>query len=240
MQIKNINDVTDLINEDRILNLNIIGRLKFDPQCEITMDDEEKGFVIKCDYWHGIFSTDDLVAEELIKKINNDTEKGFPGVGEKYYHMVKKHYPIKWDEFCHLYYLEEKDLNTSLLAHTVDSLTERDVELVYEHYTYKSEDNIGYIRDCIMSRPTSVVRDPQGNAVSWAVIREDGSMGIMYTLKEHRGKGYALSVSVDLAKKAFNLGLTPYVHIVKGNTPSVKLAESLGFKYYGDVVWFGI
>ncbi len=61
----------------------------------------------------------------------------------------------------------------------------------------------------------------------------------MYTKKEHRGKGLAVSVSVDLIKKAFNLGITPYVHIVTDNSASVSLAEHIGFKKYGEIVWFG-
>lgn len=240
MKLNNIKEIDKLLNEDKILNLNALGRIKFNQNYNLTVDELKKGFLLQLDYWHVVYSGTDHVAEELIRNIDTKTEKGFSGVGVKYYQLAKKHHEIKWEEPCYLYYLEEHNLNTSLLNHCVDSLTEKDAELVNEFYTYKDENSIEYIRDCIISRPSSVVRDEQGNPVSWALIREDGSMGVMYTLKEHRGQGYANSVSVDLAKKAFDLGLTPYVHIVKGNTPSVKLAENLGFKFHCDVMWFGI
>lgn len=232
--------ITDLLKEDTILNLNILGRMKFEGDFNLKLSGCGNAVLYQSGYWTVVYARDDMSAKKMIAEINNKEEKGFAGVGEKYYQIAKEIFPIKWEEFCHLYYLEEESLDLTLKSHEVDSLNLSDAGIVNEFYTYKEDGSLEYIKKCIEKRPTSVIRDENGNPISWAVIREDGSLGIMYTLKEHRGKGYAVSVSVDLAKKAFNLGITPYVHIVRSNTPSINLAKTLGFKYHCDIVWFGI
>lgn len=233
-------EIVELINNDKILNLNLTGRIKFDGEYTLKTSPCQNAVLYQADYWHIAYANSEESAKNILQNIKPEKEIGFAGVGESYYHMAKHIYPIKWDEFCHLYYLNEADLDLSLITHRVDSLKISEAAIVNEYYTYKDEDSLEYIESCIKNRPTSVIRDENGKPISWAVIREDGSLGIMYTLKEHRSKGYAVSVSVDLAKKAFDLGIIPYVHIVKGNTPSVNLAKSIGFKYHCDVVWFGI
>lgn len=232
--------MTDLIKNDRILNLNLTGRIKFDGDYTLKTSPCQNAVLYQSEYWHIVYARDEASAKYLIENIKPEMEIGFAGVGESYYHIAKEIYPIKWEEFCHLYYLDEKNLDLSLISHRVDSLKLTDAPIVNEYYTYKDVDSLEYIESCIKERPTSVIRDEDGNPISWAVIREDGSLGIMYTLREHRSKGYAVSVSVDLAKKAFDNGIVPYVHIVKGNTPSVNLAKSIGFKYHCDIVWFGV
>lgn len=230
----------NLLEQDPILNLNFMGRMKFSNSYNLEVTPEGDVVLLKSDFWHVLFSQNDESALRMLRGLQPETEIGFSGVAEKYYHIAKDIYPIKWEEFCHLYYLSEDSLDTSMINHNVDSLTLADAPIVNEFYTYKGEGSLHYIEDCIKNRPSSVIRNEHGEPISWALVREDGSLGIMYTLKEHRQKGYAVSVSVDLAKKAFNIGLTPYVHIVKGNTASIRLAESIGFKYHTDIVWFGI
>ncbi len=237
---KSLQTFLNLIEDDRIINLNVLGRIKFNPEYDFILDGSDKGFIYRSGYWNTIYAMEDSIAEELLKNFKPEGEAGFSGVHEKYYHMAKKFHQIVWDELCHLFYLDPKEYIKPTLDHEVCSLSVQDADIVNEYYTYKEEGSLQYIQECIANRPSSVIRDAEGKPLSWALIREDGSMGVMYTLKEHRSKGYALSVSHDLASKAVNLGLTPFVHIVKGNTASVNLAKSIGFKHYCDVMWFGI
>ncbi|WP_350344468.1 GNAT family N-acetyltransferase [Proteinivorax tanatarense] len=240
-----INDSKVLINllsKDKIGNINTIGRLKFQKEYNLFVDNlnNPQGYILQNDEWNVIYSQDskttDKLLDSLLKKPQN-----FAGILRKYYDLIEKKAEIEWNEFCYLYYVTPESLKIKKPKHKVDSLTLNDAEIVDYYYTYRSEHpkSLDYLKNCIQQRPSSVVRDENGNPISWALVREDGSLGVMYTKKEHRGKGLAISVSVDLIKKAFDLGHTPYVHIVTDNSPSIALSESIGFKKYGEVVWFG-
>ncbi|RKD32571.1 GNAT family N-acetyltransferase [Thermohalobacter berrensis] len=232
--------LNDLFKQNRIATLNSLGRLKYNNDWELFVDDKKKpsSFLIKHNYWNTLFSNDKETIVEMAKNLRG--EQGFSGILKKYYQIIKKYKNIEWEEHCFLYYLDEKNIDTSRIKHDVKELKLEDAEIVNKYYTYKSEHSLEYIKRCIEERPTSAIYDENGNPISWAVVREDGSMGIMYTKKEHRGKGLALSITLDLAKKVIQSNFIPYVHIVVDNTPSLALVESAGFKKYGEVVWFGV
>jgi hypothetical protein len=65
-------------------------------------------------------------------------------------------------------------------------------------------------------------------------------MGIMYTKEEYRRKGYAIDVTIDLAKQIIDAGKIPFIQIVQGNGMSPGLAKKCGFVESGKADWFGI
>lgn len=239
---KDINVIKKLIDKYKIENLNVLGRIKYESDWHIIVDNLEKpnGFIFICNYWNIIFCEDDLLASKMLSDMTLDKNKGFAGILWKYYDIVKEKNEIDWEESCYLYYLNKEDFDNSPIKHVVKSLRLKDAETVYNYYTYKDEDPIDYIKECIINRPSAAVFDENENPISWAVTREDGSMGIMYTKKEHRGKGLAKSVSKHLAKLHLDNNDIPYVHILFGNENSVNLAESIGFKKFDKVKWFGV
>ncbi|MBS4537966.1 GNAT family N-acetyltransferase [Clostridium sp. D2Q-11] len=239
-KISNLDKINALLNKDKIATINIQGRMKYEKKWSILVDDTDNpnGIIFKNGYWNIIYSPNDTIAKNLINHLK-EKELGFAGVLIKYYNMMKESNKIDWDEICHLYYIDPKEIKIPQIRHNVEKLRLEDAEIVNEFYTYKDEDSIEYIKECIIERETSCIFDEAGKPISWAVIREDGSMGIMYTRKDHRGKGLAISVTWDLIRKVINNGDIPYVHIVHGNEASVRLAKAIGFKKYGDIAWFG-
>lgn len=150
-------------------------------------------------------------------------------------------YRIDWEEQCALYHLPKEKWGPYMKNHVLlDSLTAEDLGVVYDYYAYKDEDGPDYLLACIRKGPSSVIRNDEGQPISWALMREDGSLGVMYTLEDKRKQGLAKEVAKDLIKKVVALGCDPYVHIVVGNTASRQLAQSLGMIYGGDVLWFGM
>ncbi len=236
------NIVDKLIRSDKIATINVINLMENEKDFKILVDDlsNPKGFILKCNDLYIPYSTDDKIAFEMIKSLNYKKGDIFGGILKKYYDFIIKSYEIDWEEHCFLYYMDKESLKNSKCSYKVEKLRIEDAEIVNEFFTYKDDTSIEYIRERITFGLSSAVFDDYGNPISWAMVREDGSMGIMFTKKEHRGKGIAASVSIDLAKKVINNNKTPYVHIINNNTASVALAESIGFKKYGDVVWFGV
>uniref|UniRef100_A0A672JJ11 Glycine N-acyltransferase-like protein n=1 Tax=Salarias fasciatus TaxID=181472 RepID=A0A672JJ11_SALFA len=75
-----------------------------------------------------------------------------------------------------------------------------------------------YIRHLINSQP-----------VSWILVYDYGALGVLYTLPEHRGKGYAKVLISTMAKKLLAESHPVYCYIEEDNSLSYKLFKNLGF-----------
>ena len=55
-------------------------------------------------------------------------------------------------------------------------------------------------------------------------------VSLVCTHPDHRGKGYAKSLSGILIDEIINRGDKPFLHVMTHNVPAYKLYEKLGFK----------
>ncbi|WP_026477013.1 GNAT family N-acetyltransferase [Alkaliphilus transvaalensis] len=242
--IKDIKLIKDLLAEDPIAHLNTIGRIKNSENVEIYVDDHQKprGFVLKDGYWAIPYSKDEEILSQILNNFAFPDYVGFCGLPMAWANKIKEsltEYELDWDEHCQLYYLPEENIEKISLVEVLPSLTIEDIDIVDYHYTYKEEGSREYLLECIQKRPSSVIIE-EGKPVSWALVREDNSMGVMYTIEEYRKKGLAKKITGDLVRKVVERGNIPYVHIVVTNEASKNLARELGLVYWGDVLWFGL
>lgn len=93
----------------------------------------------------------------------------------------------------------------------------------------KNEDAIKMIRNIVKSFPSCCVLDAEAKPVSWILTYEYGALGMLYTLPEHRGKGYAKVLVSTMAKRFHAQGYPVYCFIEEGNVVSSGLFKSLGF-----------
>lgn len=218
-------------NDDRFVNAYM--RYKHCPKAQMITGDgytiiEDEGWIIPT-----ILPEDELI--QALKDLDIESLK-FGGIPYEQYEILKPHMDMSWEEICYLYVYRGsafEEVNESSIA----PLTLEDAELVYEHYSYKEHDDIGYIKDIIEKMPTRGVWT-NGELLSWVVQRDEGSIGIMYTLQDHRGKGYAIDLTKSLINEVIKRGDVAFVHIVVGNEASCRLAEKVGFKRSSKVVWF--
>lgn len=241
IKINDLNCINALIEKDNIATLNIKGRIKYMDNCVIFADNSKcpNSIIVNSGHWSIPFASDDDVMFDMLKKMNFK-EAGFSGVLIKYYDMIKEIYNIKWEDRCFLYYMCPENLNVSKIKHKVSNLQLDDAVHVNENYTYKGKNSLEVIKRCISERASSAVFSIDGDPISWVLIKDDGSMGIMYTKEKNRGNGLASSVSINLAKRIIDAGDIPFIHININNKASIALAESIGFKKYGEVMWFGV
>lgn len=230
-------------------NIEVIGRLKNIKNAKIWVDDLEQpsAFLYQDDEWTAPFAKTEKGIANLVGQMEERPYFEFCGIPMNIARVVieslkQKGYALDWEEHCGLYHLPASayDRYQAEDSQPLGPILETDLETVNHYYTYKGEGSLAYLKQCISANASSMVRDENGAPVSWALIREDGSMGVMYTLKTHRKKGLAKKVSIDLIKKAIQTDLVPYVHIVIGNAPSVALATELGMVKWGEVLWFGL
>lgn len=239
--------IQGMLEAHKMENINVIGRIRNSEEAKLFLDQKEKpeGFILQDGEWHAIFSEKKEVLHKMLESFSFPEEADFCGIPLDIAKEVLNHlsgYEKNWEEPCYLYYLP-KDKHAEYLKkhpHDLDRIEEKDLDIVDQYYTYRNEGSKEYLRACIKNRPSSMLRDENGNPISWALVREDHSMGVMYTLKEYRKKGLAREVSADLIKKVIETDKTPYVHIVESNTPSINLASDLGMIPWGRVLWFGM
>ncbi len=202
---------------------------------------ENNGYLIP--YLEPPFNTSEIIDSLFLKEIFGDRLL-LAGLPKEHFHLFEKHpdFEIEWNEPCLLYVFENNPIdivseeNATFRGLSLDHLREKDLDTVFQYYPYK-DDGIDYIREIIETQPTFCLRDGE-TPVSWLVRREDGSMGIMYTLDTYRQKGLGIYLSQHMINRILSMGQTPYLHIHHGNMPSIRLAESLGFRFVGDIHWF--
>ena len=73
--------------------------------------------------------------------------------------------------------------------------------------------------------------------VSWAVHNDFHGIGMLQTLEEHKGKGYAKVITNAIAKKLGEQGISPTLFIVNGNVTSETLFKHLNWKKISPLTW---
>lgn len=237
-----------LRNEDEIANLNMIGAIENitghkdgKPLLEIYVDNLEhpNGVIVKeYDYWHYIYHRNTEFLRNAKENYFDALESyGVDASDEAVYNYLKKDRMLEWEEFCTLLYLDEMKVYEPKVP-IYDGCIEY-ANMINDHYTYKDEESLYFIKDNLINRPSSIIK-VNDEPVGWILMHRDGSVGIMYIKEEHRLKGYAYELSMSLLKKVVDLGNIPFIHININNQASFKLAEKCGFKKYKQVFWFGI
>ena len=74
--------------------------------------------------------------------------------------------------------------------------------------------------------------------VAWTLTHGDGAMGFLHVLPEHRGKGYARSLTYAMTQRILDLGRLPFLYVLRTNRPSLRLTRSCGFVKHGAYAYF--
>lgn len=234
--------VLAFLERDRIATLNLVGILRNEPGTELLVDDAEhpRGVLAKGPWFWYVHTEDEAFLEALFRELEQkDGFYQFSGVWRPLAERIKERYPLVWDAPCDLYHLPPGNHRPELARTPAQSVDLRDAEIIDEHYAYRHARSLDKIRKCIQHRNSSAIY-VEGQLVSWLLVHEDGSMGIMYTLEDHRRKGYAVDVTVDLVGRQLAAGLTPFIQIRNDNDMSPGLARKCGFVRHGSCDWFGI
>ncbi|XP_038592890.1 glycine N-acyltransferase-like protein 3 [Micropterus salmoides] len=118
----------------------------------------------------------------------------------------------------------------SELESRISSLNPSHVDLVNNTWKFGgNEQGYKYIETIISNFPSCCITDGQGQPVSWILVYDYCAMGILYTLPEHRGKGYAKVLVSILAKRLHAQGYPVYCFIEEENVLSYRLFKNLGF-----------
>ncbi|KAG1935942.1 glycine N-acyltransferase-like protein [Pimephales promelas] len=133
------------------------------------------------------------------------------------------------------------ELISSDLETRVSVLNESHADVVNKTWKFGGDDK-GYrnILNLISHFPTCCITDENNQPVSWLLLYDYCAIGMLYTLPEHRGKGYAKTLVTTMAKKLHSQGYPVYCFIEECNQLSYKLFTNLGFTEDGSyrAAWY--
>ncbi|KAM6916593.1 glycine-N-acyltransferase-like protein 3 [Xenentodon cancila] len=133
---------------------------------------------------------------------------------------------------CHMMILEHTSMLPSVDRHgiTLSSLDESHKDLVSKTWKFgKNQGSVRMIRNMLANFPSRCVLDAEEKPVSWILTYPSCAMGMLYTLPEHRGKGYAKVLISCMAKKLQARGYPVFCFIEEENKVSYQLFKSMGF-----------
>lgn len=188
-----------------------------------------------------LFAEDGRAAARVIAEVPRNMRLGFGSTPMRFYRLIKRNWrgPDKGKRMgldaCYLYYLEPANL-TETPGPRVSTLKPVDAKVITAHWHYGRDP--GHVRRLIRTQPGCGIRR-KGRLVAWGLLHDDGSMGFLHVMEEYRGKGLARAITAALARRVLRLEQTPFLYILKTNTPSIRLTESMGFTRAGEFGWFG-
>ncbi|XP_026166050.1 glycine N-acyltransferase-like [Mastacembelus armatus] len=197
---------------------------------------EQKGDVFKDML---VFAIDEAILEETIRKPSVIDWTRYLCFGTCLHHWEtlksvasEKDVSIRKVAVCRKMTLEDvsklPSIDSSGIA--VRSLDESHISLVNRAWKFgDNEMSVRMIQNMIMNFPTCCVLDTEGRPVSWILTYASCAIGMLYTVPEHRGKGYAKVLISTMAKKLHALDYPVYCFIEEENMVSYRLFKKLGF-----------
>lgn len=150
--------------------------------------------------------------------------------------------PLIKESVCHMMVLQEpsKLPSDNSLSLKMSSLNESHLALVNSTWKFGNEHSIPMTRDMILNFPSCCVLDSDGQPVAWILTYASCAMGMLYTIPEHRGKGYAKALVTIMSRRLLSEGFPVYCFIEEENHVSYRLFTNLGFTENPDyrAAWF--
>lgn len=114
----------------------------------------------------------------------------------------------------------------------------RHVPTVNDNWKHKFPGSTLLIQDCIRYNiALGMFVNDTDKIVSWAVEQHYGGIGMVYTLKEYRGRGYATSVVKTMIQSLEHKNIYPFVCVEHSNSASIRFFKKLQFREACNVTW---
>lgn len=142
---------------------------------------------------------------------------------------------VDWQLKTFQYYLPD-DVNLPIPCAEFRDLQISDAEYIYNNSDYKNFLSIDYIQERIEKGISSgmIIND---NLAAWAITQDDGAIGFLHVLDEHRRNGYAYQIMLDMIHKVRIAGKIPLTYVEENNLKSVSLMEKIGFLEDKQMIW---
>jgi GNAT superfamily N-acetyltransferase len=137
--------------------------------------------------------------------------------------------------------LSDQQLNTELKIAdpntTVEELDDQGVKQLVKHWEYANQSTYEEICDSSVNIVGSAGLRLNNELVSWAYGATDGAIHGLFTLENHRGRGYGKIVLHALGQMLDKKGLRAITEVEDKNTASKKLMKNSGFDFCYTMWW---
>ncbi|MED6290872.1 hypothetical protein CHARACLAT_017809 [Characodon lateralis] len=186
-----------------------------------------------------VFANDEAILMETIRKASVIDWSRYLCLGISLPHMEivkagasERNVPNDKLAVCHMMTLDDasKLPPVDCSGICLNSLDESHLDLVNQTWKFgKNQGAAGMIRNMVLNFPSCCVLDADGRPVSWILTYVSCALGMLYTLPEHRRKGYAKVLISSMAKRLSGQGYPVFCFIEEENIASYQLFKSMGF-----------
>lgn len=180
-------------------------------------------------------ATDDLAFVDEFVGTFSDCYAEFRMITPKIANHLAQKYQFGYRTTCGLYVWNGKPL-PHVCQGDLRKMSSEFADMVAKGTDYATKEDV---IELLNLHPSSALY-VDGKPVCWCLLHLEKSLGMLYTLPEHRKKGYALDVMTHLTNQVIRSGDIPYATIVKGNVPSQNLALKYQLQYVCDVDYVAI
>ncbi len=189
-----------------------------------------------------LYAENPRAAACVVASLPRNLRQRFGATPSRFFRTIRRLWPgpdarrRAWTNYCHMYILKPGRLAPAPRVR-VGPLRPADAPLIARNWPYGRR-RVEYVKSRIKAMPSSCIRR-DGRPVAWALIHDDGSMGMLHVLEQFRGQGLARAITAHLARQVGKLGIQPFVYIVRTNRASISLTETMGFEKQAEYIWFG-
>lgn len=227
--------IKNLLNSDPDGNIAAIGFFDNYPLDSFVTEGESAILFGKSDYlWAHIISKDENELGTLLGKTYRLTNRYF-SVEDWMIPIIEEYGDREWLMKTNRYVLNPKtkikhpNIKTKRLEMSYS-------KYIYNHSDYKKYLSIEYIEDRLKKDISAGIFE-DGNLIAWGFTHDDGALGFLHVLEEHRKKGLGLDIILFLIDERRTAGKPIFCNIVPENTPSIRLVEKLGFHLDRSQSW---
>ncbi len=130
----------------------------------------------------------------------------------------------------------EKDHPVPRPKANIEKIDPSHASFMFSNSDYKEYLSVAYIEDRLNKDISAgILLDDM--LVAWGFTHDDGALGFLHVMDEHRGKGYGLEILRSLIKSRMKENKAVFGNIVPDNTASMNLVSKLGFTLDRSVSW---
>ena len=133
-------------------------------------------------------------------------------------------------------FILDKEVRIDKPKNKVVSLSKDNAEYVYDHSYYQDYTGVEYFRERL-DKDISAGIFENGKLVAWGFTHDDGALGSLFVLNDHRKKGYGRDIILDLISKNRIKDRPNFANIELDNLGSINLFRKLGFRVDRKIFW---
>lgn len=200
--------------------------------------DHRRALVVLINGWYHCYYKRDFMLLPIFESLPAQPPPKIAALPMQHWKSVKARWP-QLDVIQHqlLEHAQVPDSWQEAQAWKTDQLEIRDIQRVLDHQPYLDEyGGLEYLLHRVRSGATACIRI-NGEVVAWELQNDDGTMGFLRVLGDHRRKGMGTALKTALAERIRQQGRRAQGFISVYNSSAQGLARSLQCSSLGSFGW---